>query len=288
LDHPLNISPLNIRQLLSQHDLHPDKRLGQVFLVDNRSLRRIVEVAQLSPEETVLEIGPGLGSLTRHLAIEARLVVAVELDARLIPPLEEVLARYPNVRIIHGDILSLDPSVLLDKQEYLVVGNIPYYITSQVIRHLLETEIKPQRIILTIQREVAERICAEPGDMSLLALSVQVYGRPTITHIIPANAFYPKPKVDSAVVHIELFHKPLIPREQIDAFFLLTKAGFSQRRKTLRNAISAGIGMETKTAVEMIMNANIDPRRRAETLSMQDWSLLTNEYINRSQANKGI
>jgi 16S rRNA (adenine1518-N6/adenine1519-N6)-dimethyltransferase len=279
LVHPVSHSSLNVRDLLHQYDLHPNKRLGQVFLVDERSLKRIVDAAQLSPENNVLEIGPGLGSLTRHLARKTRLVVAVEIDVRLIPPLEQVLAPYPNVRIIQGDILSLDPSVILENEEYLVVANIPYYITSQVIRHLLENQNKPQRIVLTIQREVAERICAEPGKMSLLALSVQVYGQPMITSIIPAKAFYPKPKVDSAVVRVELFHDPLIPRDQLDAFFQLIKAGFSQKRKTLRNAISAGIGIEPNTAIEMLTGAKIDPGRRAETLSMHEWRTLTANYL---------
>lgn len=275
----MSILPINIRDLLRQYDLHPDKRLGQVFLVDNRSLKRIVDAAQISPQDNILEIGPGLGSLTQHLAQKARLVVAVEVDARLISPLEKALAVYPNIRIVQGDILKLDPSELLDKEEYLVVANIPYYITSLVIRHLLEAKIKPQKIVLTIQREVAERICAAPGDMSLLALSVQVFGQPLITHIIPAKAFYPQPKVDSAVVRIEPYPKPLIPNKQLDTFFMLAKAGFSQKRKTLRNSISAGLALDPKVTATIIGSANIDPGRRAETLSIEDWHELTKRYL---------
>jgi 16S rRNA (adenine1518-N6/adenine1519-N6)-dimethyltransferase len=202
--------------------------------------------------------------------------------------LERVLAEYPNIRIIHGDILKLSPSVLMDNQKYIVVANIPYYITSLLIRHLLEAEIKPQKIVLTIQREVAERICAKPGDLSLLALSVQVFGKSNIMHLIPSKAFYPQPKVDSAVVLVELYPGPLIPQEQLDTFFMLAKAGFSQKRKTIRNSISTGMAINPKIAEEIIANANIDPVRRAETLSIEDWRVLTNTYLNHIEYAKNV
>src|SRR6185295_15985876 len=176
--------------------------------------------------DTVLEIGPGLGSLTRYLGASAKEVVAVELDSNLLPALQTVLATYPNVRLIQGDILKLSPKDLIAEKDYLVVANIPYYITSAVIRHLLENDPKPRRIVLTVQKEVAERICAKPGDMSLLALSVQVYGKPAIAATIPAEAFYPAPKVDSAVIRVDLYPTPLIPAGLLDRFFRLAKAGF--------------------------------------------------------------
>ena len=172
--------PLNVPSILKSYGIRPDKSLGQNFLVKNLWLERIVEIADISSDETLLEVGPGLGSLTRLLADKAQTVVAVELDTRLIPPLEEVLAEHHNVHIVIGDILSLDPDQLIDTDNYLVVANIPYYITSALIRHLLEAPQRPTRMILTVQREVADRICAEPGQMSLLALSVQVYGSPLV------------------------------------------------------------------------------------------------------------
>jgi 16S rRNA (adenine1518-N6/adenine1519-N6)-dimethyltransferase len=193
------IPPLDAETLLKRYRLHAHKGLGQNFLQDPLALEEIVSAAEIQQKDTVLEIGPGLGSLTRYLAVSAKEVVAVELDEKLIPPLKATLSPYQNVHIIHGDILKLSPKDLIVEGNYLVVANIPYYITSAVIRHLLESEAKPRRIVLTIQKEVAQRICAKPGDMSLLALSVQVYGRPHIAAHIPADAFFPAPKVISAV-----------------------------------------------------------------------------------------
>lgn len=274
----MNIPSIDVRSILRQFNLRPDKRLGQVFLTDNQSLMRIIQAAQISPEDNVLEIGPGLGSLTRYLAHVAKLVVAVELDTRLIPPLEKVMTPYSNVRLINDDILNLDPSILMGDDNYQVVANIPYYITSQLIRHLLETKQRPKNIILTIQHEVAERICAGPGDMSLLALSVKVYGKPNIENIIPAKSFYPKPKVDSAVVRIDLYSEPLVPTENLNDFFLLAKSGFSQKRKTLRNSISSGLAIKPGTCADLLLRAQINPQRRAETLSINEWRMLTLEY----------
>jgi len=212
-----------------------------------------------------------LGSLTRYLAAHARAVVAVELDSRLIPPLVQVLDQFPNVRLVQGDILALDPVALVSSQAYLVVANIPYYITSALIRHLLEAQVTPSRLILTVQQEVARRICALPGEMSLLALSVQVYGFPRILAHIPAGAFYPPPSVDSSVLRIDLYPTPLIPIPHLDAFFRLIKAGFSQKRKTLRNALSAGLRLSPSQAETLLLTSHIDPMRRAETLDIAEW-----------------
>ncbi len=200
----LSLPPLNVAAILRQYDLRPSKGLGQNFLHDNHALQKIVSAADLELTDDVLEIGPGLGGLTRYLALSAHTVTAVELDRKLFPALQAVLAPYPNVRLVQGDILELIPADLIDSPGYLVVANIPYYITSAVIRHLLESPRQPRRIVLTLQKEVAERICAAPGKLSLLALSVQVYGRPAITAQIPAEAFYPVPKVDSAVLRLDV------------------------------------------------------------------------------------
>jgi 16S rRNA (adenine1518-N6/adenine1519-N6)-dimethyltransferase len=278
----MNVLPgspaFNVPDLLRRYGLRPDKSLGQNFLIDEAALLRVVEAAGIEPEDEVLEIGPGLGGLTRHLARCARQVVAVELDGDLLPPLREVLAPFPNIRLVQSDILDLDPAELMTAPGYLVVANIPYYITSALIRHLLEARTHPRRLVLTVQREVAERITAAPGDMSLLALSVQLYGQPRIAGHIPAGAFYPAPKVDSAIIRTDLYPVARIPESDIPAFFRLAKAGFSQKRKTLRNALSAGLACPPPQAEQLLRLAGIDPQRRAETLSLEEWGQLVSIY----------
>ena len=273
------IPPLNAAAVLKRHGLRADKSLGQNFLQDPLALEKIVAAAQIQPTDTVLEIGPGLGSLTRYLAKAAKEVIAVELDRKLLAPLKAVLAPYPNARVIQGDILELPLGDLINTTHYLVVANIPYYITSAVIRHLLESAAKPRRIILTIQKEVADRICAKPGDMSLLALSVQIYGLPRVEARIPAEAFFPAPKVDSAVLSIDVYPAPQVKEELLETFFKLIKAGFSQKRKTLRNSLSAGLHISPPAAEEMLAKASIDSKRRAETLSIEEWERIS-EVVN--------
>lgn len=280
----MSLPALPVADLLRRHNLHPDKRLGQNFLVDESALARVVAAAGLQPDEEVLEIGPGLGSLTRHLAAPGGRVAAVELDERLLPALREVVSAYQNVVIIQGDILKLDPAALVSQDGYAVVANIPYYITSAVIRHLLEAHPRPSRIVLTVQREVAERICASPGDLSILALSVLVYGQPQIAGRIPAGAFYPAPKVDSAVVRIDLFPQPCLTGEALEVYFRLVKAGFSQKRKNLRNAFSGGLRISAGEADRILSAAAIDPGRRAETLSLAEWQSLVNVFLSSSPA----
>ena len=269
-----DIPPLNAATLLKRHGLRADKSLGQNFLQDPFALEKIVSSADIRPTDSVLEIGPGLGSLTRYLAISAKSVVAVELDEKLIPLLKTVISPYDNIRLIHGDILEFKTSELIEQAGYLVVANIPYYITSAIIRHLLENEPKPRRIVLTIQKEVADRICAAPGDMSLLALSVQVYGKPRIAARIPAESFFPAPKVDSAVLCLDVYPEPQINKDLLDTFFKLIKAGFGQKRKTLRNSLSSGLHISPTDAADRLIKAGIDPQRRAETLSIPEWQRL--------------
>jgi len=271
--HYLDISPL-----LQKYQVQPKKSLGQNFLVDPNGLNKVLQAAKVSSEDTVLEIGAGLGSLTYLLAQQSRQVVAVELDHRLIAPLREVLAGFTNVTICEGDMLKLSPDVLIDAERYVVVANIPYYITSALIRHLLEANHKPTRMVLTVQQEVAERILARDGKMSLLALSVQVYGKPELKARIPAGCFYPPPEVDSAVLSIELYEEPLVPSGSLDLFFKLAHAGFAQKRKTLRNTLATGMNESPAWAEKLLTTAGIDPQRRAETLSIQEWKQLVEAY----------
>ena len=269
-----SIPPLDAHAVLKRFQLRADKSLGQNFLQDSSALEKIARAAEIQGDDCVLEIGPGLGSLTRYLAASAQKVTAVELDPDLLAPLRAVLSPYQNVNVIHGDILKLNISEIIEQPDYLVAANIPYNITSAIIRHLLESTPKPRRVVLTIQKEVAERICAAPGDLSLLALSVQVYGRPSIAAKIPAGAFHPIPKVDSAILRIDIHKEPLIPAELLNTFFKLIKAGFSQKRKTLRNSLSSGLHIPPHEAESMLTAAGIDFMRRAETLSIEEWRRL--------------
>jgi len=267
---------MDVRRQLAQWDLRPSKGLGQSFLVDPVVLGRIADTAELTREDVVLEVGPGLGGLTLALARQAGRVVAVELDDRLLGPLRGAVSSLANVTLVHGDILELDPSELIQapSERYKVVANLPYYITSAVLRHLLEARLRPGRIVVTVQREVAERIVAGPGAMSLLALSIQYFGEPRIAFRIKPGSFYPPPEVESAVVRIDLRPDSRTAAGDSDGFFRVARAGFSQRRKQLRNALSAGLGVSPGIAEDILEAAGVDGRRRAQSLSLEEWTLL--------------
>jgi len=274
---------MNVRRLLKEFDIQPKKSLGQNFLTDQRTLERIVEAAELGPEDIVLEIGPGLGALTRLLAAGAGRVVAVELDQRLVEVLRQTLADVPNVEIVHGDILKLNPADLLERHmaslQYKVVANLPYYITSAILRRLLTAEVRPKLMVVTVQLEVARRITAQPGDMSLLAVSVQFYGRPRIVTRIKAGAFYPSPQVDSAVIRIDLDGHPIVEVDDTDSFFEVVRAGFAQRRKQLRNALAAELALPASEAARALTRAGVNPKRRAQTLSIEEWARVWREIL---------
>ncbi len=260
-------------RLLQHYGLHPKKSLGQNFLVDEGGLRRIVAAADLTESDVVLEIGPGLGSLTRCLAAEAGRVVAVELDGRLIPVLEDQLAGIPNVQLIHGDILSLNPAALAGDC-YKVVANLPFYITGAILRHLLGANPRPQMMVLTVQHEVAQRLTAAPGRLSLLAVSVQYYGQVSRVARLKAGSFYPRPEVDSAVVRVDMYQEPPFDVPDDEWFFRVVRAGFGQKRKQLRNGLRPGLGLTADEAEALLAAAGIDHRRRAETLSLEEWASL--------------
>ena len=277
-------SPL---ELVRRHNLNLKKSLGQNLLIDASHLTRIVGAADLEKTDTVLEIGPGLGALTHYLAEKAGRVVAVELDQRLIPILRAEFADRPHVSFVHGDILELTPAELLSthlsdrpgasssSDSYKVVANLPFYITSAVLKHVLESLPPPTLAVLLVQKEVAQRIVAQPGDMSMLAVSVQFYARPRALHRIPAGAFLPRPKVDSRVVRLDVRPKPAVSDVEPAHFFSTVRAGFGQRRKQLRNSLSAGLSCPKEQADLWLTSSDIDPRRRAETLSIQEWGMLT-------------
>jgi 16S rRNA (adenine1518-N6/adenine1519-N6)-dimethyltransferase len=270
------------RRLLSRLDLRARKGLGQHFLIDAGVLKKIVQAAELSPQDTVIEVGPGLGVLTQELVQRAGRVTAVELDANLAEALEETMGGPDNLDIIQADILKLDIDAWLaeagKKQAfctgYKMVANLPYYITSAVIRHFLEARSKPSMMVLMVQWEVAKSITAKPGDMSLLALSIQIYGEPKIISRVPAGAFYPAPDVDSAILKINVNPEPAITAEDMAGFFKLARAGFCAPRKQIMNSLAQGLGLDKEDMLQKLVSTDIDPRRRAETLNIDEWHRL--------------
>ncbi|HDQ71450.1 MAG TPA: 16S rRNA (adenine(1518)-N(6)/adenine(1519)-N(6))-dimethyltransferase RsmA [Chloroflexi bacterium] len=274
---------MDVLEVLRRWDVQPSKGAGQNFLVDPVVLQKIVAAADLTSDDVVLEVGAGVGNLTERLALAAAHVVAVEMDRDLIPVLRSTLARFDNVTLVEGDILDLNPADLLGDfippLRYKVVANLPYYITSAILRHLLETTYKPCQMVLTMQWEVAKRIVARPGDMSLLAVSVQFYGQPQKLFRIKAGSFYPAPQVDSAVVRIDLYDTPPIPADDQADFFRVVKAGFSQRRKQLRNTLAAGLRMLPDEVETKLHAIGVDPQRRAQALTIDEWVKIT-EVLN--------
>jgi 16S rRNA (adenine1518-N6/adenine1519-N6)-dimethyltransferase len=269
---------MNPKTLLDAQSIEPKKSLGQNFLHDPNVLEKIVTSAEVQPTDTVLEIGPGTGALTEVLARHAGRVVAVELDQRLSPILNERLHDYPHVALHFGDILETDLDELLNTDDYLVVANVPYYITSAILRLLLERTPRPRRLVLTVQLEVAERLTAKAGDLSVLSISAQYYARArTVMKLNPA-VFYPRPDVTSAVVRLDVYPQPLVAVPDDASFFEVVRAGFGQKRKQLKNAIGEGLRLSADAATELLERAGIDPRRRAETLSLEEWAALTRAW----------
>jgi len=270
---------LDVRALLRRFGIRPKKKLGQNFMVDSRALQKVIAAAELTGEETVLEIGAGVGTLTARLSDRCVRVVAVEIDERLIPVLEYAFSAKTNVEIVSGDILELDLAKILEGDPYTVVANIPYYITSALIRRLMEAGRRPDGLILTIQKEVAERIVAGPGEMSLLALSVQVYGEPELCGRIPARAFYPQPNVDSAVLRITSYSTPRVPQALIEPLFMLARAGFGQKRKQIHNALTKNLEKPKDVVLDWLRAANVRPEQRAQELSIEHWIALSQVMV---------
>lgn len=250
------------------------KSLGQNFLIDENLCKKIVDAARLQGTELVIEIGPGTGALTRHLLKRAARVVAIELDERMLP----FLPVHEQLTVIHADALKVNLGELARPAEPVsFVGNLPFYITSALLRAMLESGLNTTTIIATVQLEVAQRIVATPGDLSLLAVSVLFYGTPELLFKIPSSAFKPQPGVDSAVLRIT----PLAVPYSVAAndFFKVARAGFSQARKQLRNPLSAGLGLPKAQIDQILHEANIDPTRRAETLLIPEWVSLTSAWL---------
>ena len=270
----------NIRELrnfLYAHHIRPNKAFGQNFLVDRDVLLHIVEAAEIHDDDLVLELGAGTGVLTRELAKRARRVVAVELEREMLSLLTKTTHNYTNVEIMERNLLYIDPKEIFGSDSYKLVANLPYYIASPTFRHFLESANPPRLFVVMVQYEVAQRIVAAPGDLSLLGVSIQFYGEPKIIAQVPARAFYPAPKVDSAILRIDLKDEaPLTPKQR-DSFFRLVQAGFSERRKQLHNSLAHGLHRKNAEVQPWLLAADIDPSRRAETLSVEDWLRLWHE-----------
>ena len=272
----MNLSSLKtIKRILDNHGLKPSRGLGQNFLVDSRAIHRLISAAQVGKEDTVLEIGPGLGTLTQELAQRARHVIAIEKDTKMVEILQETLSKYLNVQILHGDAIKTDYTKykILDTG-YKVVANLPYYITAPTIRKFLETDHKPTSLTLIVQKEVAQRICAKPPRMNILAVSVQVYAAPKIISYIKKNSFWPQPQVDAAILQITPLPQPYA--QDFPKFFTVVKAGFKQPRKQLVNNLSKGLELPREKVGQWLLSNTIQPTQRAETLTVQDWRNLSN------------
>lgn len=257
------------KQLLRRYGITPKKQLGQNFMIDPHALERVVQAAEVTPADGVLEIGAGIGTLTERLLEHAGRVVAVELDPQLVGILQERLGTHPRLQVAAGDILRFRPAEWFH-ESYKVVGNIPYYITSAILRHLLEAEPRPTMLVLTMQKEVAARILSREG-WSLLAVGVHFYGRPRLMGHISRHAFYPVPKVDSAILRVDVYPQPAIPVPDTRWFFRVVRAGFSAPRKQLRNTLAHGLGIPPEDVERALHAAGVDPRRRAETVSLEEW-----------------
>lgn len=263
-----------IQRRLRSHGLKARKSLGQNFLVVDSIRDAIIEAAALSADDTVLEVGPGLGALTEKLAAGAGRVIAVELDANLALRLGNKLGGYRNVQIVQADILQQDLDDLVGASSYKVVANIPYYITSPILRYFTRATSRPAMMIIMMQEEVAREVAAPEGRMGFLAVSMRLFSNPEIILKVPADSFYPVPRVDSAVVRFNMLPAPALDITDIDGFLDLVHCGFAAPRKQLRNSLAIGLKIEAADADNMLRRAGIDPARRPGSLSLTEWSVL--------------
>lgn len=279
MDKPIIASPQVTQHILNRFKLRADKKLGQNFLIDENVVRQIVEAAELSEADTVLEVGPGIGTLTQGLAESKAKVVAVELDTRLLPVLATTLEGYDNVRVVHGDILKVNIMEEIGAPEFKVCANLPYYITTPIIFALLEKRLPMERLVAMVQKEVAERMAAQPGgkEYGALSVAIQYYTEPEIAFIVPPTSFIPAPAVDSAVIVCKRRSKPPVEVCDEALFFRVVKAAFSLRRKMLSNSLK-NMGIKGEQVAKWLELAGVDGKRRAETLSLEDFAKLTNSF----------
>jgi 16S rRNA (adenine1518-N6/adenine1519-N6)-dimethyltransferase len=274
------------KDLLREYGLQARKGLGQHFLVNSGILNMITGAAELSPSDLVLEVGPGIGVLTHELVGQAGWVIAVELDTRLAEMVKETLLPESNFSIINTDVLKVEPLELIQQEKgkfpaaiadplnYKLVANLPYYITQPIIRHFCEAKLKPRIMVIMVQKEVAKNIIAQPGDLSLLAISVQYYGKPEIVGYVPARNFYPAPKVDSAILKITMYPKPPLIVTSEKSFFKIVRAGFCARRKQVANSLAQGLDIPKPEVLSLMEKTEVIPQKRPETLTLEEWAHL--------------
>ncbi len=256
------------------------KSLGQNFLVDRRIRTKIVDAAELSPTDTVLEVGPGRGFLTKALAEQAGHVLALELDSSLIPHLTERLIECPNVEIVEDDARSVKINDLVETEtDYKLVANLPFYAATHIVRRFLETPRKPTILVVMVQKEVALEMTASPGKMGILSVATQVYGSPRIITSVPPKAFRPSPSVTSAVVRIDTYAKPAVPFDSAEEFFALVRAAFSAPRKQIHNSLKNGLNTAPDKINMLLRNAGISPARRPQTLNIEEWKTLYLQHM---------
>ena len=279
MDKPIIASPQVTQHILNRFKLRADKKLGQNFLIDENVVHQIVAAAELSEADTVLEVGPGIGTLTQGLAKSKARVVAVELDTRLLPVLATTLNGYDNVRVVHGDILKVNIMEEVGAPSFKVCANLPYYITTPIIFALLEKRLPMERLVAMVQKEVAERMAAQPGgkEYGALSVAIQYYTEPKIAFIVPPTSFIPAPAVDSAVIVCKRREKPPVEVCDEGLFFRVVKAAFSLRRKMLSNSLK-NMGIKSEQVAKWLELAGVDGKRRAETLSLEDFAKLTNSF----------
>ena len=279
MDKPIIASPQVTQHILNRFKLRADKKLGQNFLIDENVVHQIVAAAELSEADTVLEVGPGIGTLTQCLVESKARVVAVELDTRLLPVLATTLNGYDNVRVVHGDILKVNIMEEVGAPSFKVCANLPYYITTPIIFALLEKRLPMERLVAMVQKEVAERMAAQPGgkEYGALSVAIQYYTEPKIAFIVPPTSFIPAPAVDSAVIVCKRREKPPVEVCDEGLFFRVVKAAFSLRRKMLSNSLK-NMGIKSEQVAKWLELAGVDGKRRAETLSLEDFAKLTNSF----------
>lgn len=277
-------SPSTIRYIMDKYGFRFSKSLGQNFLIDEGTVNRIVANAEVGPEDVVLEIGPGIGVMTQVLAAHAEKVVAVEIDSSLLPVLNETLEGLENVEVVHGDILEVDVKALLKEhfgdRKPKVVANLPYYVTTPILMRFLEERLPVSEIVVMIQKEVAERMTASPSTKAYgsLSIAVQYYCEAAVVQKVPPTVFMPQPSVESLVIRLKLREKPCVELINPDFFFKVVKAAFGQRRKTLLNALSAGLSMPKDKILEALEAVELAPNLRGEALTIESFARLANAF----------
>ncbi len=276
-------SPKKTKEIVQKYEFKFSKSLGQNFLIDQNILDNIVDGANVSEGDCIIEVGPGIGSLTQNIAERADSVLAVEIDKTLIPILKETLGAYPNVEVINEDVLKLDLHKLIEEKfpgrTVKVIANLPYYVTTPIIMKFLEEKVPVKSLTIMIQKEVADRMQAGPGtkDYGALSIAVQYYSNPKILLKVPPSVFIPQPKVESTVIRLDILDTPKVSVEREDLFFSLVKDAFGKRRKTLLNALSTGdLKLEKSLLREVLAASTIDENRRGETLTIEEYGVLAN------------